>query len=122
MTLTSAGMPGPLHFSATGCRVIELSGIPPGLFPGSSTKPYPSTEARRFLVCCSDGIIEAQNARYEDFGIERLIEICNASAITASGGIAVSHLSSVHNFTQAIRQHDDMAAAIFQLQRGSPDL
>ena len=35
MTLASAGMPGPLHFSATGCRVIELSGIPPGLFPGS---------------------------------------------------------------------------------------
>jgi phosphoserine phosphatase RsbU/P len=35
MTLASAGMPGPLHFSATGCRGIELSGIPPGLFPGS---------------------------------------------------------------------------------------
>jgi phosphoserine phosphatase RsbU/P len=111
-------MPGPLHFSATGCRVIELSGIPPGLFPGSEYEAVSFTlKLGDSIVCCSDGITEAQNARYEDFGIERLIEICNEGAHLPPAELLVRIFSSVHNFTQAIRQHDDMAAAIFRLQR-----
>ena len=118
MTLASAGMPGPLHFSATGCRVIELSGIPPGLFPGSEYEAVSFTlQPGDSIVCCSDGITEAQNARYEDFGIERLIEICNEGNHLPPAELLARIFSSVHNFTQAIRQHDDMAAAIFQLQR-----
>jgi sigma-B regulation protein RsbU (phosphoserine phosphatase) len=79
MILASAGMPGPLHFSANGCRILELSGILPGLFPGSEYEAVSVTwEPGDSIVCCSDGITEAQNARYEDFGIERLIDICNA--------------------------------------------
>jgi sigma-B regulation protein RsbU (phosphoserine phosphatase) len=30
--IASAGMPGPFHLCADGCRSLELSGIPPGLF------------------------------------------------------------------------------------------
>jgi sigma-B regulation protein RsbU (phosphoserine phosphatase) len=118
MTLASAGMPGPLHFSATGCRILELSGIPPGLFPGSDyeavTVTLPPGDS---IVCCSDGITEAQNARYEDFGIERLIEICSAGNHLSPAELPAGIFCSVHNFTQAIRQHDDMAATIFKLQR-----
>src|SRR5579859_92385 len=32
MHVTSAGMPGPFHLSAEGCRVLEIPGVPPGLF------------------------------------------------------------------------------------------
>jgi sigma-B regulation protein RsbU (phosphoserine phosphatase) len=118
MTLASAGMPGPLHFSATGCRILELSGIPPGLFPGADYESVTITlQPGDSIVCCSDGITEAQNARYEDFGIERLIKICNEGAHLSPTGLLARIFSAVHNFTQAIRQHDDMAAAIFQLQR-----
>jgi sigma-B regulation protein RsbU (phosphoserine phosphatase) len=118
MTLASAGMPGPLHFSATGCRIIELSGIPPGLFPDSEYESVTvALEPGDSIVCCSDGITEAQNARYEDFGSERLIDICTAGKGLPPADLLARIFSSVHNFTQAIRQHDDMATAIFQLQR-----
>jgi len=30
MHVTSAGMPGPFHLSAEGCRVLEIPGLPPG--------------------------------------------------------------------------------------------
>ena len=69
------------------------------------------------IVCCSDGITEAQNARYEDFGIDRLIAICNAGKHLPPAELLARIFSSVHDFTQAIRQHDDMSAAIFQLQQ-----
>src|ERR1700732_2307788 len=32
MHVTSAGMPGPFHLSAEGCRVLNIPGLPPGLF------------------------------------------------------------------------------------------
>src|ERR1700736_1915418 len=31
MQIASAGMPGPLHLWARGCRLLEIQGIPPGL-------------------------------------------------------------------------------------------
>lgn len=45
------------------------------------------------------------------------MEICNAGNHLPPAELLSLIFSSVHNFTQAIRQHDDMAAAIFQLQR-----
>lgn len=35
MEIASAGMPGPLHLFARGCRVMEIQGIPPGLYDPS---------------------------------------------------------------------------------------
>src|SRR5215831_13507001 len=32
MQIASAGMPCPFHISPHGCRLVEISGIPPGLF------------------------------------------------------------------------------------------
>jgi sigma-B regulation protein RsbU (phosphoserine phosphatase) len=31
--IASAGMAGPFHIATNGCHALELSGIPPGLFP-----------------------------------------------------------------------------------------
>jgi serine phosphatase RsbU (regulator of sigma subunit) len=50
-----------------------------------------------------------------DFGIDRLMAIC-----VARGGLSPQELLrqiflAVHSFTHVIQQHDDMAAAILQL-------
>ncbi len=117
LNLASAGMPSPLHFSGTDCRILELSGIPPGLFPGIEYEAVSITlQPGDSLVCCSDGITEAQNARYEDFGADRLIAVCNAARNLPPAELLARIFSSVHDFTQAIQQHDDMAATICQLQ------
>jgi serine phosphatase RsbU (regulator of sigma subunit) len=36
LQVTSAGMPGPFYLCANGCRSLELTGMPPGLFANSS--------------------------------------------------------------------------------------
>ena len=116
MSLASAGMPGPLHVSSRRCHILELSGIPPGLFHNAEyetltvkLKPGDST------ILCSDGIIEAQNARYEDFGTERLTSICDAGCALPPAELLDRIFSAVHDFTDVIQQHDDMAAAILHL-------
>jgi phosphoserine phosphatase RsbU/P len=115
MQLASAGMPGLLHFSSTKCRVLQLSGFPPGLF---SDAEYDNFTVRLApgdsVLVCSDGVIEAQNARYDSFGVDRLITICNDSGGLSPTELLARVFSSVHDFTDSIQQHDDMAAVIFR--------
>jgi phosphoserine phosphatase RsbU/P len=102
--------------SGSGCSVLNVSGIPPGLFADADYETLTVIlEPGDCVMLCSDGIIEAQNARFEDFGIDRLMAICGAR-----GGLSPEELLSqiflaVHNFTHVIQQHDDMAAAILQV-------
>src|SRR5882672_385922 len=36
LQIASAGMPGPFHLCGNGCRILELTGIPPGLFAATN--------------------------------------------------------------------------------------
>jgi hypothetical protein len=67
------------------------------------------------ILFCSDGIIEAQNARYDDFGVTSLMSICNENSSVPPTELLARIFSAVHDFTDVIRQHDDMAALIFRL-------
>jgi sigma-B regulation protein RsbU (phosphoserine phosphatase) len=95
---------------------LELSGIPPGLFADAEYETLTlKLEPGDSILVCSDGIIEAQNARYDDFGIERLMSICNQGSDAPPTELLARIFSAVHKFTDVIRQHDDMAAVIFHL-------
>jgi sigma-B regulation protein RsbU (phosphoserine phosphatase) len=116
LNLASAGMPGPLHFSGKACTVLELSGIPPGLFPDAEYETLTvKLEPGDSVLSCSDGIIEVQNARYEDFGMDRLMAVCAQRCEVAPEALLGRIFSAVHEFTHVIQQHDDMAAAILHL-------
>jgi sigma-B regulation protein RsbU (phosphoserine phosphatase) len=41
MRIASAGMSGPLHVSGSKCRALDLSGLPPGMFPHASYETFP---------------------------------------------------------------------------------
>src|ERR1700674_1665124 len=79
LQIASAGMPGPFHLSAGGCRNLKLCGIPPGLFAAAN---YETLTLRLLagdsVLFCTDGISDAFNRKEEQFGIERLQEICDA--------------------------------------------
>src|SRR5229473_192446 len=69
--VASAGMPGPFHLCADGCRALELSGIPPGLFADTC---YETLTVRLSpgdsVLFCTDGITDAFDAGEEQFGVE----------------------------------------------------
>src|SRR5260370_17421816 len=74
--IASAGMPGPFHLSAKGCQMLELSGIPPGLFAGTSyemltlrLKPGDS------VFFCTDGLTDAFDRLVKHFRIAPLQNI-----------------------------------------------
>ena len=114
LQIASAGMPGPIHISASGCRVLELSGIPPGLFAGRSYETLTvHLRPGDYVFFCTDGITDAFNLDEEQFGSERLQGLCDAKRLTSPTELLGRVFAEVENFARGREQHDDMAAALF---------
>jgi len=80
MHIAGAGVPGPFHIlSSRGCRILEIPGIPPGLFENVEYDMCTITlEPGDFVLFCTDGITDAFNIHEEVFGITGVQEICEA--------------------------------------------
>jgi phosphoserine phosphatase RsbU/P len=115
MQIASAGMFGPVHLTAGGCNVLELSGIPPGLFPTAS---YGVTtlqlQAGDSVLFFTDGIPEATNGEGESFGIDHLKRICEAQGRGSPAALLSNIFSAVEHFALGKEQHDDMAAVLLR--------
>lgn len=112
--IASAGMPGPVHFSANGCRILRLTGIPPGLFAETN---YETLAVRLqpgdSILFCTDGLTDAFDRDGEPFGIERLQELCSAERFASPAEILSRIFAAVESFSHGCEQHDDMAATLF---------
>jgi sigma-B regulation protein RsbU (phosphoserine phosphatase) len=116
LQIASAGMPGPLHLCENGCRILELSGIPPGLFASTSyeTLMLPLQPGDSVLFC-TDGISDAFDHEGNQFGIERLQELCDTHRQASPTELLGKIFAAVESFSCGREQHDDMAAALFHL-------
>jgi sigma-B regulation protein RsbU (phosphoserine phosphatase) len=114
MQVTSAGMLGPLHLCTDGCRVLEIPGLPPGLFADAQYDT--STLALQpgdSVLFCTDGITDAFNTNDEAFGISRLQSLCENGLRIPPRELLARIFSAVEAFTLGRQQYDDMAAAVF---------
>jgi sigma-B regulation protein RsbU (phosphoserine phosphatase) len=115
LQLTSAGMPGPFYLCANGCRSLELTGMPPGLFANSSYETLTlRLQPGDSVLFCTDGITDAFDHNGDQFGIERLQELCDAHRGAGPAKLLGRVFTAVEDFSRGREQHDDMAAALFQ--------
>ncbi len=121
LQVASAGMPGPFHLCASGCRNLELAGMPPGLF---ATASYETLTLRLqpgdSVLFCTDGITDAFDRGGEQFGVERLQGLCDAARIVSPAEFLGRIFAAVESFARGREQHDDMAAALFHIRSGVP--
>jgi phosphoserine phosphatase RsbU/P len=119
MRIASAGMPWPLYISRRGCRWLEITGIPPGLFAPTVTYETSKVtiEPGDSVLFCTDGVMDAFNAEGESFGIERLQTICETQVCDSPVELLEQIFAAVGRFTAGRSQHDDMAASVFHYSR-----
>ncbi len=116
LQIASAGMPGPLHLCANGCHVLEINGIPPGLFPATSYDTLTlQLQPGDSVLFCTDGITDAFDRDGEQFGIARLQELCEAPRLGSPTELLGRIFAAVEHFSHGREQHDDMAAALFRV-------
>jgi sigma-B regulation protein RsbU (phosphoserine phosphatase) len=112
--ISSAGMPGPLHLTRTGCRLLQLSGTPPGLWPCAS---YEATVLRLepgdSVLFCTDGVTDSMNMDEESFGMDRLLAVCEEHLADSPTHLLEAIFLAAGTFSRGRAPHDDMAAALF---------
>jgi sigma-B regulation protein RsbU (phosphoserine phosphatase) len=114
LQIASAGMPGPFYLCANGCRMLELTGLPPGLFATSSYETLTlRLEPGDSVLFCTDGITDAFDHKENQFGVERLQELCDAYRGDSPREFLGKIFAAVEDFAGGREQHDDMAAALF---------
>ena len=117
MQISSAGMPGPFHISSRGCRILEVPGMPPGLF---EPVVYETTtivlEPEDSVLFCSDGITDAFNLADEPFGPERIREICETESFHEPAELLANIFAHLEAFTRGREQYDDMTAAVLRVE------
>jgi serine phosphatase RsbU (regulator of sigma subunit) len=115
MQVASAGLPCPFHISPQGCRPIEISGIPPGLF--ATSVAYETSKLALdpgdSVLFLTDGVTEAFNTEDEGFGIARHQDICETRPYSSPADLLAQIFCAVEHFARGRVQHDDMAAALF---------
>lgn len=118
MEIAGAGMPGPIHAATTGCRVLEIQGIPPGLFDPSVV--YETSNLTLApgdsVLFFTDGLSDAFDTDGESFSIERLQAVCEEGNRKSPTELLEEIFSAVSRFARGRTQHDDMAAAVFRYE------
>jgi sigma-B regulation protein RsbU (phosphoserine phosphatase) len=115
-TLTNSGLPYPVHCTETGCRQIELPGVPLGSFPGVSYDEVSLALHRDdVLVFCTDGIFEAENELAEAFGAERLCAVVKDHRGQPARAIVDAIFDAVADFTGGGVHVDDMTAVAVKI-------
>jgi phosphoserine phosphatase RsbU/P len=117
MHIASAGMTGPFHLSASGCRQLALSGIPPGLFPDINYESLTiQLKPGDSVFFCTDGLTDAYDIRGEQFGVERLYLFCVENRLAPPSDLLEKVFAAVDTFSAGCEQQDDMAATLFHFE------
>jgi sigma-B regulation protein RsbU (phosphoserine phosphatase) len=114
LQIASAGMPHPLHISSNCCRVVDVSGIPSGLFPRTTYDTVTlELNPGDSVLFYTDGLTDACDRDDKHFGAERLQEFCNGLLPESPTEILSKIFEAMETFVRGHEQYDDMAAVIF---------
>jgi phosphoserine phosphatase RsbU/P len=116
MHIASAGMAGPFHVAREGCRILQMPGIPPGLFSATSYETLSiQLSPGDSVFFCTDGLTEAPDGRGEQFGLGRLQALCSENQFAHPAKLLQNVFATLESFSSQCEQQDDMTAALFRL-------
>ena len=113
----NAGQTGPVLRRASGAvERLETGGLPLGIMPAA---PYQTATGKLaagdVLVIFTDGLVEAENERQDEYGEARMFAVIEGFG-TGSATEALARLTaSVNAFVGATRQHDDITCLVLKV-------
>lgn len=118
VTVANSGLPYPIRASQGAVEQIQLPGVPLGSFAGSSydENSYPLASGDLY-VFCSDGVSEAMNARGEEFGTNRLVDVVRASHGQEAQAVVDAISAAVDHHRSGFAQNDDMTIVAVRIDQ-----
>jgi sigma-B regulation protein RsbU (phosphoserine phosphatase) len=123
LSIANAGGPHPLLLRGGELSLIPVDGIPLGLFPEADyAVSTVNLHTGDLIVFASDGILESENAKEEEFGFDRLRDLLlslppETNVENVSGAI----LCATDKFSGADRPaHDDRTLLVLRVRPEAP--
>jgi len=116
LQIANAGSVQPLFCRDGEVETVKAEGFPLGMFPNATYEEFSlSTRPGDSLVFFSDGIVDAQNAKGEMFGDERLVAIVKKHHQKSASKIADIILSEVGKFQGRCDRFDDETVVVLRV-------
>ncbi len=114
--LVSAGHNPSLIVRADGsCETVDSTGMPWGLVDGAEYASFSiALDRGDTLVFYSDGITEAINPEDEEYGVERLIEVCRNNRERGLGELVAAVSRDLDDFARGVAYHDDRTLLVIR--------
>jgi sigma-B regulation protein RsbU (phosphoserine phosphatase) len=114
MRIVSAGMPGPLLLRGEDASILQIAGLPPGLFSVATYDELSlQLEPGDSLLFFTDGLTDARNVAEHEFGVEGIQDVCRRHAGESPLDLLGHLFSTIQDFTTNCKQWADMTAAYF---------
>ncbi|HWY41985.1 MAG TPA: SpoIIE family protein phosphatase [Candidatus Sulfotelmatobacter sp.] len=116
LTIASAGAPHPLLVRNGKVEELIVEGVPLGLLPESEYEVLTlDLQPGDLVVFASDGIVESENPKHEEFGAERLNSIlANTSPNDSVEDISGAILLATDEFSGSAPAHDDRTLLVIR--------
>jgi serine phosphatase RsbU (regulator of sigma subunit) len=112
----NAGHNNPILRRANGAiERLDVGGLPYGILPDTTYQSATVTlEPGDWLVVFTDGLIEAENGRQEDYGEPRLLKAIDAGVLTSPSEMLKRLMAEVDFFVGPTPQHDDVTCLLLK--------
>jgi sigma-B regulation protein RsbU (phosphoserine phosphatase) len=116
LSYVNAGHNPPILRRASGAlERLEAGGIPLGVL---DNPPYVSAtvtlQPGDWVVMFSDGVVEAENVRGDDYGEDRLLYNIHAGAALSPAAMLQRIMNDIDNFVGNAPQHDDVTCMLLK--------
>jgi hypothetical protein len=121
LTYVNAGHNPPVLRRQSGAiERLEQGGIPLGILEHA---PYAAgsvvLRGGDWLVIFTDGVVEAENSRGDEYGEERLLFVVHTGANLASNQLLQSITSDLDRFVAGAPQHDDVTCMLVKVSQAA---
>jgi len=115
LTYTNAGHNPPIVLGTSGLRRLSSGGTIVGIFPDITYEQETVTlDPGDLVVVFSDGVTEAFNAEWEEFGNDRLVDCVLANATLPPVALLEQIMAAVHGFVKDAVQSDDVTVVVLR--------
>jgi sigma-B regulation protein RsbU (phosphoserine phosphatase) len=114
----NAGHNNPILRRADGSiERLDVGGLPLGIMPDAKYESASVTlQSGDWLVIFTDGLVEAENARQDEYGEPRLLSALGAGASGTPAEMLSRLMTEVDVFVGATPQHDDVTCLLIKAE------
>ncbi len=117
LEISNSGLPRPIHCRGGHCSLVNVVGLPIGLFPHAEYDAVTlQAEPGDAFIFFSDGILDATSSKGEMFGRERLEKVADQNLKLNAEALVDKLFSAVSRHAEGVDPFDDQTIVVLKVK------